>query len=150
MFNLSMFNNWKRIHYQTTCFALGKWPDVHSIDIIPSSTHYFVSCNLQPTSWRKICTSSILYLPIMISDNFYSNYIRIPKDGGHLRMTFFLPLCQVYGLIGLLTVPPIWRLIIASMVAQMDNWWSLQQLNTPKWPWRHISIAMSSAIHLLK
>ena len=87
---------------------------------------------------------------MMISDNFCINRIRLPKDGDHLRKTFFSPLCQVIGLIVLSILPSIWKLIIASMVAQVDNQWRLQQLSSSKRPWWHFSMSMSSRIHLLK
>jgi hypothetical protein len=132
-----MFCSWKMI--------------IHPLhDINPATTHYLFSRNLQPRFWRKTCTSSILYLPMMISDNFWSSSIRLPKDGDHLRKTFFSPLCQVIGLIVLSTLPSIWKLINASMVAQMDNQWRLQQLSSSKRPWWHFSMSMSSRIHLLK
>ena len=104
-------------------------------DIIPATTHYLFSCNHQQRFWRKTCTSSILYLPIMIFDNCCINRIRLSKDGDHLRKTCFSPLCQVIGSIVLSIFPSIWRLIIASMVAQTDNQWRLRQLSTSKWPW---------------
>lgn len=119
-------------------------------DIIPATTHYFFSCNLQPRFWRTTWTYSIFYMPMMISDNFCSLRLRLPKDGEHLRKTFFSPLCQVIGLIVLSTLPSIWRLIIASMVAQIDNQWKLQQLSASKRPWWYFPISMSSRIHLLK
>ena len=63
---------------------------------------------------------------------------------------FFSQLCQVYSLIDLLLLTPIWKLIVVLIAVQMEDWWWIQRINPLKWPWRRVAMSMCSLTHLLK